>query len=81
MRRDGVSEDNINKTIAIELNSVESEAQALIKKMDTHGDNLVEPNELDKYEHRQFDILDKNHDGVISKSDVKKRKGFPIRLD
>ena len=80
MRKQGVSEKNINKTIANELNTAEKEAEALIKKMDTDGDNLVEPEELEAYKRKQFDALDINHDGVISKYDVKSRKGFPIRI-
>ena len=79
MRKAGVSESDINKTIAKELNSAEKEAEALIKKMDTDGDNLVEPDELEAYKHKQFDALDKNHDGVISSKDIKKTRGFPIR--
>ncbi|MCK5477457.1 MAG: hypothetical protein KAI44_00930, partial [Methylococcales bacterium] len=78
-RKAGVSESDINKTIAKELNSAEKEAEALIKKMDTDGDNLVEPDELEAYKHKQFDALDKNHDGVISGKDIKKTRGFPIR--
>ncbi len=81
MRKAGVSEKNINKTIANELNTAEKEAAALIKKMDTDGDNLVEPSELEAYKHKQFDALDKNHDGVISRKDIKKTKGFPIRIN
>ena len=80
MRKQGVSEANINKTIANELNSAEKEAEALIKKMDIDGDNLVEPNEIYTFKHKQFDALDTNHDGVISAKDVKKSKGYPIRL-
>ena len=79
MRKQGVSEENINKTIAKELNTAEKEAEAIIKKMDTDGDNLVEPSELEAFKHKQFDALDKNHDGSISRKDVKKTKGFPIR--
>jgi len=80
MRKQGVSEKNINKTIAKELRTAEREAAALIKKMDTDGDNLVEPSELVAFKHKQFDALDKNHDGVISRKDVKRAKGYPIRL-
>jgi Ca2+-binding EF-hand superfamily protein len=47
--------------------------------MDTDGDNLVEPSELEAFKHKQFDALDVNHDGSISRKDVKKTKGFPIR--
>ena len=79
MRKAGVSEKDINKTIAKELNTADKEAEALIKKMDTDGDNLVEPSELEAYKQKQFDALDKNQDGVISRKDIKKTKGFPIR--
>ena len=78
MRKQGVSEANINKTIAKELRTAEKEAALLIKKMDTDGDNLVEPLELKSFERKQFDKLDKNHDGMISRQDVKRAKGFPI---
>jgi Ca2+-binding EF-hand superfamily protein len=79
MRKAGVSEQNINKTIANELNTAEKEAAALIKKMDTDGDNLVEPSELEAFKRKQFDALDINDDGVISRKDIKRTKGFPIR--
>lgn len=79
MRKLGVSEKDINKTIAQELNTAEKEAAALIKKMDTDGDNLVEPSELEAYKYKQFDALDRNQDGKISRKDVKKTKGWPIR--
>ena len=78
MRKQGVSEENINKTIANELKTAEKEAAKLIKKMDADGDNLVEPSELEAYKRKQFNKLDKNHDGVVSRKDVKQRKGFPI---
>jgi len=81
MRKAGVSEKNINKTIAIELNTADKEAAALIRKMDTDGDNLVEPSELEAYKKKQFDALDINDDGVISRKDIKKTKGFPIRIN
>ncbi len=80
MRKQGVSEANINKTIAKELNTAEKEAAALIKKMDTDGDNLVEPEELKAFKQKQFDALDMNKDGVISSRDVKRTKGYPIRI-
>ena len=79
MRKQGVSEKNINKTIAQELRTAEKEAEALIKKMDLDGDNLVEPTELKAFKHREFERLDVNHDGVISRKDTKKSTGFPIR--
>ena len=79
MRKAGVSEQDINKTIANELNTADKEAAALIKKMDADGDSLVEPGELEAYKQKQFDALDKNNDGVISRKDIKKTKGFPIR--
>lgn len=78
LRKQGVSEENINKTIANELNSAEKEAAALIKKMDLDGDNLVEPSELKAYKRKQFNKLDRDHDGVVSRKDVKGRKGFPV---
>ena len=81
MRKAGVSEADINKTIAKELNTADKEAAALIKKMDTDGDQLVEPDELEAYKKKQFDALDKNNDGVLSRKDIKKTKGFPIRLN
>jgi Ca2+-binding EF-hand superfamily protein len=84
MRKLGVSEENINKTIANELEMAEKEAEAIIKKMDTDGDNLVEPEEFLAYKKRQFRAMDRNRDGVISNTDIKKekvkrKKGFPIQ--
>jgi len=74
MRKQGVSEKDINKTIANELNTAEKEAEALIKKMDADGDSLVEPEELEAFKKKQFDELDKNDDGFITSSDVAKDK-------
>jgi Ca2+-binding EF-hand superfamily protein len=79
MRKQGVSEKNINKTIANELKTAEKEAEALIKKMDTDGDNLVEPNEIKAFKKEQFNALDKNHDGVISSSDASAKKVAPSK--
>ncbi len=81
MRASGVSEANINKTIAKELNTAEKEANALIKMMDTDGDFLVEPGEFKAHKRKLFIALDTNKDGVISSSDIKKSKGFPIRVN
>ena len=78
MRRQGVSEKNINRTIANELRTAEREAAKLIKKMDLDKDGLVEPAEITLYQKKQFNTLDKNKDGVISRKDVKS-KGWPIR--
>ncbi len=82
MRKQGVSEKDISKTIASELKMAEKEAEALIKKMDTDGDNLVEPNEIDAFKRKQFDKLDKNNDGFISSSDTgnssKPSKGYSV---
>lgn len=72
MRKQGVSEKDINKTIANELNTAEKEAEALIKKMDADGDSLVEPEELKAYKKKQFDALDRNDDGLITSSDTAK---------
>jgi len=80
MRKAGVSEKDINKTIAQELNSAEKEAAAIVKIMDTDGDHLVEPEEYDAYNFKQFNALDKNHDGFISKDDIKRSSGYPIHL-
>ena len=78
MRKQGVSEKNINKTIANELNTAEKEAEAWIKKVDLDGDNLVEPGEINAYKRAQFNALDRNNDGSISMLDV---KGSEKRLD
>ncbi len=83
LRKQGVSEKNIKKTIKSELRTSEAEAAKILKKMDTDGDHLVEPEELLAYEQKQFRKLDRNRDGVISKLDVqkqekKKYKGWPI---
>ena len=85
LRKQGVSEKNINKTIANELKTAEKEAAKIIKKMDADGDHLVEPEELLAYEQQQFRKLDRNRDGVISKMDIKKKekkqyKGWPITV-
>ncbi len=86
LRKQGVSEKNINKTIASEFETAEAEAERIIKKMDADGDNLVEPEELKAFKRRQFRAMDRNRDGVISKEDVKKlkksktkTKGWPIQ--
>ncbi len=79
MRKQGVSEKNINKTIASELKMAEKEAEALIKKMDTDGDKLVEPEEIEAYKRKQFDKLDKNDDGFISSSDTEKSDSKPSK--
>lgn len=78
MRKAGVSEKDINKTIVQELKTAETEAAAILKLMDADGDNLVEPFEYNVYKHKQFDKMDKNQDGVLSRKDMKKSKGFPI---
>ena len=86
LRKQGVSEKNINKTIASEFETAEAEAERIIKKMDADGDNLVEPEELKAFKRRQFRAMDRNRDGVISKEDIKKvkktktkTKGWPIQ--
>ena len=85
MRKHGVSEKDINKTIANELEMAEQEAEAIIKTMDADGDNLVEPEEFLAYKKRQFRKMDRNRDGVISYKDKKQKqkvphkKGFPIQ--
>ncbi len=80
MRETGVSEKQINRMIAKELHTAETEAAELIKKMDLDGDHLVEPEEFKAYKKKQFSKLDINNDGVISSADSKKQKGFPIRI-
>lgn len=81
LRKHGVSETNINKTVTSELKSINKEANALIKKMDSDGDNLVEPEELEAFKEAQFEKLDKNRDGVLSSSDTTKKVsgGFGFR--
>lgn len=74
LRKHGVSETNINKTVTSELKSIDKEAAALIKKMDADGDSLVEPEELEAFKEAQFEKLDKNRDGVLSSSDISKKK-------
>jgi len=74
LQKHGVSEKNTNATIEKELNAIDKESEAIIKAMDTDGDNLVEPNELKAYKQQQFKKLDKNQDGVISKSDLTSEK-------
>ncbi|KAF3977061.1 MAG: hypothetical protein HFP77_09290 [Methylococcales symbiont of Iophon sp. n. MRB-2018] len=80
MRKQGVSEADINKTIAKELSTAEKEAEAMISKMDSDNDNLVEPEEFDAFNRKQFNSLDKNQDGVISQRDINRKKGYPIHL-
>lgn len=84
LRKLGVSEANIKKTIRNEIKTSEAEAAKILKKMDTDGDQLVEPDEILAYQKKQFRKLDRNRDGVISKVDIKKEekkksKGWPIR--
>ncbi len=81
LRKLGVSEENINKTIAKELETAEEEAARIVKEMDADGDNLVEPEEFKAYKQKKFRALDRNRDGVISSKDIKKTKtkGWPIR--
>ncbi|MCF6202289.1 MAG: hypothetical protein L3J59_01265 [Methylococcaceae bacterium] len=79
MRKQGVSEKNISKTIASELKMANKEAEALIKKMDTDGDKLVEPEEIDAYKRKQFDKLDTNQDGFISSADMSKSNSKPSK--
>ncbi len=88
LRKQGVSEKNINKTIANEFATAEAEAEKIIKRLDADGDNLVEPEELKAFKRRQFRAMDRNRDGVISKDDIKKlrksktktkSKGWPIQ--
>lgn len=74
LNKHGVSESATNKTIIKELNSIAKESELIIKKMDTDGDNLVEPEELKAYKRKQFDQLDANSDGVITTSDINKKK-------
>ncbi len=80
LRKQGVSEENINKTIANELETAEAEADRIVKAIDTDGDFLIEPEELKAYKRKKFRSLDRNRDGVISTKDIKrvKRKGWPI---
>lgn len=82
----GVSETDANKTITKELNAIDKESELIVKKMDSDGDNLVEPEELEKYKRKEFDKLDTNRDGVLSKADAskgafgkKKQLGFGYR--
>jgi glycerate-2-kinase len=81
LRKHGVSETNINKTVTSELKSIKKESAALIKKMDIDGDSLVEPEELEAFKEEQFEKLDKNRDGVLSSSDTTKntKGGFGFR--
>lgn len=79
MRKQGVSEKAINKTIANELKTAEKEAAALIKKMDADKDQLVEPEEIKAYQRKQFKKLDVNSDGIISGLDTPSGKIAPSR--
>ncbi len=74
LRKHGVSETNINKTVTSELESINNESVALIKKMDADGDSLVEPEELEAFKEAQFEKLDKNRDGILSSSDAIAKK-------
>lgn len=81
LRKHGVSEADANKTITNELNSIDTESEAMLQRMDADCDNLVEPGELKAFQRQQFNKLDKNKDGVISQADIKKfpSKGFGYR--
>ncbi|NOQ36459.1 MAG: hypothetical protein GQ569_11305 [Methylococcaceae bacterium] len=79
LNKHGVSEEAATKTITKELNSIAKESALIIKKMDSDGDNLVEPEELKAYQRKQFNKLDANNDGVITAADINKKqakKGF-----
>ena len=77
LKKHGVSEKNINKTITSELNSIDKEAKALVKKMDADKDGLVEPEELKAYQKKQFEALDTNNDGSLSLADSRSVKVAP----
>lgn len=79
MHKQGVSEEDINKTMESELDSAKKEAEAMIDKMDTDGDNLVEPDEIKAFKQKQFDALDRNHDGALSELDTGKVDYIPAK--
>ncbi|MCK5898662.1 MAG: EF-hand domain-containing protein [Methylococcales bacterium] len=77
LKKHGVSEKNINKTVTNELNSIDKDAKALVKKMDADKDGLVEPEELKAYQKKQFKALDTNNDGSLSLADSGTAKATP----
>ncbi|MDQ7090665.1 MAG: hypothetical protein Q9M50_08470 [Methylococcales bacterium] len=86
LKKHNISENNINKTVTSELKGINKKSAAIIKKMDTDKDGLVEPEELENFQEKQFGNLDRNRDGVISKSDKKTKKsiskgGFGFRYN
>lgn len=83
MNRLGVSDHDEDMTVTKALNSMDKKAKDIVKMMDTDHDNLVENDEIEAFQRKQFDALDKNKDGVLSEADLGKKakhKGFPIRL-
>lgn len=83
MNRLGVSDHDEDMTVTKALTSMDKKAKDIVKMMDTDHDNLVENDEIEEFQHKQFDALDKNKDGFLSEADLGKKaqhKGFPIRL-
>ena len=77
LRKQGVSEEDITKTITEDLNNTKKESEAIVKKMDADKDGLVEPEELKAYQNKKFDTLDKNNDGSLSASDLTAKAPAP----
>ncbi|WP_349431202.1 hypothetical protein Q9L42_013005 [Methylomarinum sp. Ch1-1] len=83
MNRVGVSEHDADVTITNTLNSVEQKSEQIVKQMDEDGDGLVENDEIELFERKKFEALDRDKDGFLTAADVEKKskhKGFPIRL-
>ena len=83
MNRLGVSDHDEDMTVTKALTTMDKKAKDIVKMMDTDHDNLVENDEIEAFQRKQFNALDKNKDGFLSEADLDKKpqhKGFPIRL-
>ncbi len=83
MNRLGVSDHDEDVTVTKALSGMDKKAKDIVKMMDTDHDNLVENDEIEEFQRKQFDALDKNKDGFLSESDLgagSKQEGWPIRL-
>nr|WP_305907964.1 hypothetical protein [Methylomarinum sp. Ch1-1]MDP4520763.1 hypothetical protein [Methylomarinum sp. Ch1-1] len=74
MNRVGVSEHDADVTITNTLNSVEQKSEQIVKQMDEDGDGLVENDEIELFERKKFEALDRDKDGFLTAADVEKNQ-------